>query len=607
MSKLGLSVMPSDYETATSWVSRLAARNGASYVQDFTEDIGISWRAIVSGDSKAIAELCHLADVPTREIQRCARRTLLNREVSIGTTPVGTKFCQNNILSLCPRCVIESLQPDGQLIAGVMVWWQAVPIRSCDRHRIMLIDLPPPSSICSNYDFAGRVKDNLATIRKAAKRPTYAPIRQFELYMIARLSTARHRTAGWLDAMPVPVVANLCHALGLSLSHRASIAAAGLKPAQLSHAAEKGFKALRHGPSGLFAALRRSQDGPSGGGQGFMHDFKPFHRYLSRMEANEGTQRLKEAVRQYVIENYPTAPGELVLAVPAERRALHSPLSASQVAGASRTRLVTALRAIRRSGALPHLPRPTRQLWVPCEQWDPWLKRYGETITFKEAAPRVGASPAMLQQIIDAGLLTPFADFEKQVPRFHPENLGAFLSHMQRDCQPVATLDSSMVTIDRAPTAFFVPLIDLLRMVWERRLRRLYLRPGLCGLHALVFDRKEVPECLETPKHNGWSCEEARRILGVASCTITFLHRNHLIKTLRTSHHRTRRTCNMITPVAMAEFLAEYETLGRLAKDENRQAKSVLAKLERLGIEPLPLPAPHSKIFRREELQPYFV
>lgn len=69
MSKLGLSVMPSDYETATSWVSRLAARNGASYVQDFTEDIGISWRAIVRGDSGAIADLCHMADVPAREIQ----------------------------------------------------------------------------------------------------------------------------------------------------------------------------------------------------------------------------------------------------------------------------------------------------------------------------------------------------------------------------------------------------------------------------------------------------------------------------------------------------------------------------------------------------------
>jgi hypothetical protein len=148
---------------------------------------------------------------------------------------------------------------------------------------------------------------------------------------------------------------------------------------------------------------------------------------------------------------------------------------------------------------------------------------------------------------------------------------------------------------------------SLLKMAgWQRRLRRLYQRPDFCGLRALVFVRKEVPECLETPKHSGWSCDEARRILGVASCAMTFLHRNQLIKTLRAPHHRTRKTGNMITPEAMAAFLAKYETLGRLAKDENRQAKSVLAKLERLGIEPLPLPAPHSKIFRREDLQPYF-
>jgi hypothetical protein len=337
-----------------------------------------------------------------------------------------------------------------------------------------------------------------------------------------------------------------------------------------------------------------------------MHDFKPFHRYLSRMEETAGTQRLKEAVRHYLIENYPNAPGEPVLAVPNRRRVLHTPLSASEYANVSRSRLIIALRAIRTTGAFPHLPRPTRQLWVPCTEWDPWLRVYGETIIFKEAAPKIGVSPATLLRILDAGWLKPFVAFEKQVPRFHPTDLSEFVERMRQGGHPVEAMDKSMVAIEAAPTVFTLPMIDLLRLVWERQLKSLYLRPELHYLHALAFDRREVNDLLEAPKSDSWTFEEARRILCVATVTMTLLHRQHLIRTIFAPNCRTRRANIMVTPEAMEDFLTKYETLGRLAQIEKRQAKSVLAKLQRLGIEPLPLPTPHSKIFRREDLQPYF-
>jgi hypothetical protein len=68
-----------------------------------------------------------------------------------------------------------------------------------------------------------------------------------------------------------------------------------------------------------------------------------------------------------------------------------------------------------------------------------------------------------------------------------------------------------------------LPIIELLRLVWDQRLKYLGLRSGLRGLSALVFDRREVMDLLEAPRPDGWALREARRILRVANVTMTLL------------------------------------------------------------------------------------
>lgn len=277
-------------------------------------------------------------------------------------------------------------------------------------------------------------------------------------------------------------------------------------------------------------------------------------------------------------------------------------------ANVSRTRLCSALKAIRETGAFSDLPRPTKQLWVPCKEWDPWLKTYGETIIFKQAAPRIGASPATLLKVVSAGWLKPFVDFHKQVPRFHPADLSRFVNQMLKDAQPIDALDDTMVSVDRAPLVFTTQLIDLLALVWEGKLTRTRALRGRFGLASIVFDLEETSgffRAPELPRTDSWPLDDARRHLRISSSTMTLIKKLGLIDVIRIPHHRTRQLASFITQDVMREFLAKYETLGRLAHFEHVQAKSVQARLNRLKIDPLPFPSPHSKIYRREDLTPY--
>ena len=169
----------------------------------------------------------------------------------------------------------------------------------------------------------------------------------------------------------------------------------------------------------------------------------------------------------------------------------------------------------------------------------------------------------------------------------------------------VDVITKSMVRIDQAPVFCTLPLIELLRFIWDGRLRKIYTEAGRFGLRSVILDREEILQLIEQPATDDLLVDDARRKLHVSSQTMALIIRSGMIEVFRTLHPRTRQRTTYISPAAIEEFFQKYETLGRLGYFEHVQAKSVQARLNRLKIDPLPLPSPHSKIYRREDLAPY--
>ena len=96
-------------------------------------------------------------------------------------------------------------------------------------------------------------------------------------------------------------------------------------------------------------------------------------------------------------------------------------------------------------------------------------------------------------------------------------------------------------------------------------------------------------------------------MLRVNDPTVTFLVRKSLLPARMVRHPRSRRPMVLISSKALSAFLNEYATLGMMAYAANTQAKHVATRLEKAGIEPLPLGDRFSKIYRRSaELENLF-
>ena len=66
--RLGLSLPMLPRETLPSFVSHIAQKNGSRYVQDFVQDMGLSWRRILQLEPETLQDLADLTGADSRQL-----------------------------------------------------------------------------------------------------------------------------------------------------------------------------------------------------------------------------------------------------------------------------------------------------------------------------------------------------------------------------------------------------------------------------------------------------------------------------------------------------------------------------------------------------------
>ncbi len=602
MSGLAICVDPSEFEPATSWASRLAEKNGCTTVQEFVHDMGISWARFRTGDTASVASLCDVAGVDAEKLLRSTYR--LGRSATskwVGGEWMAPKLMRFDTLSLCPDCITEAKRKgEGFLQSGAPVWWYIGGIRICPVHRRTLLCLPTPQRGRCKHDFAGRVRDNAALIASALASGDKLSPGRLEQYIINRFKRGVSPSSCWVDRLDLATVVGASEKLGLVTLGFTTRDQTIVDERILLDATSRGFDILSVGPKHLCERLKDLQPEHSKGG--FYSDFFPFSQCLDRIQHRPSCTPLIEIVRDFVVNNYPCAVGEVVLGETIDHRTVHSISSAAKKANVTVIRMRKILSAAQKKLTLEHLPRPSSNLWVKSADWDVWLHDYGNTVTIKPAAQKLGVCPSTFSRLVSNGLIKPFAFAPETAPRYSLSSLDDFAKSVSENAIPLADIPPGMLPIGSVQSSCKTSISTLLRLLLDKRLKTVGRINDRAGISGICVAKEELLDELEGPPLLGLGSDELRKHLRINCLTIPWLVSEGFLLSEKALHPRTRKSVQLFRYNEINRFLAKYETVGRLSHRLAKRSCHLVKQLKQQGIEPMAVERNMSVIYRRQDL-----
>ncbi|WP_263846640.1 hypothetical protein [Roseobacter sinensis] len=309
-----------------------------------------------------------------------------------------------------------------------------------------------------------------------------------------------------------------------------------------------------------------------------------------------------DLVRNFVESHYPIGPGEKVLGRSCKARKVHSVMTASRQYGIQYLRLRHLFQGMTTSDSFTQLPPPNSREQVPAKVYDPWLKRYAETINPKSAARLLGVKYEVFIKLRDAGWVKPFVSVEGTVDRYDADELQRLLDHVFQNATPVADLEADQISFLASPMHCRCDSLDVLRLVCEGQLRTVLRRVGKSGLSGLCISKMEVLDALEGPPLNGFTKEQLRWKWRVSSSTVTYLVNSGFVSARRTRHPRNRKFLSLVHKDEVQRFEKKYKTLGCLSAEHEMQPIKLAAKLTDLKVKPINLPKGLSRVYRRSDI-----
>lgn len=598
MMRLSLTVPLAPAETATSFASRLAARNGSIYVQDFVQDMELSWRSVVAGDATTLSVLAQLGNVDAETLTRHSFRSADGRRRTVGSETISPRFARHTRLRVCPLCMAQ----EGPVPPGSPVTWQIQAIGCCHVHDVTLVEVPAAVFPRTPLDIAGRVRDHRGLIDRAADRMEPAEISNCEQYIAARLI---HGRSGhfWLDDWTLAAVWNACQMLGIVLSHGPAIRVEHLTAAERSAAAGIGFDRVSGGKAKLHETLRAIHDDAGIERGGFYTEFLPFARWLTKTQDSNDAVPLLDAVREFIEETYPVGPGEDILGRPCGVRRIHSVMTAAREHRINWTRMRRLVETIASTPGHEGLPAPNQHLWFDAQSWDPYLARYAGALNPKAAAKTLSVRPEFFTRMVEAGLISPVLSYDGLVDRYDPRDLHDLLDRLLKSSRPAEVLGADVVPILNAYPKCNVDAVTILGLILEGRLKLVGRREGTDGIPALAVCPREIVELLVHPRLGGYRHGELKRILGINSTTVSLLKKEGRLACVRRFDRRTGKPVLIVEQYALDALTREFVTLSQLATKMKTLPKHAAARLAAKGVVPIDLPIRCSKIYRRADIE----
>ncbi len=166
--RLGLTLSMLPQETLPSFVSHIAQKNSSRYVQDFVQDMGLSWRRILQLEPEALQDLADLTGADPDGIAAHSFMPTGNGGFRFKGCDLPRSLLDRSTLKVCPRCVqADTVDHDR---TGGRAEWQIDPLNVCPVHGVLFYALPLPDYPRCPHDFVGRMAEGALVVGQSPMR-----------------------------------------------------------------------------------------------------------------------------------------------------------------------------------------------------------------------------------------------------------------------------------------------------------------------------------------------------------------------------------------------------------------------------------------------------
>ncbi|MCA0851042.1 TniQ family protein [Salipiger thiooxidans] len=316
--QLPLTVQHAAFEPASSLLSRLAARGGASSMQRFCGDIAFPIDPLFRGEGIAIEQLAQLAGCDAAALEWVSVRHLGKGHFRLRDEFASLQSFQRLRVRVCPECVrAESPSAAESWRVPRRLQWKFSSIRSCPEHGCMLVNLPPEKFSKDARDFSAQLRKHYGWILDQRMIP--AELSPFEQYLSDRI--LKGRGDRWIDRLELNVVSRACEVLGLRIAKGPDASLAGHIEADWMSFAAMGYDVLKDGPVALSECLAAMAREDRVDGRFFGRVFGAWATWLNNRSLGDEFEPLRDVVRRHVFDHFSVRRGVLVLGVPSEGKA----------------------------------------------------------------------------------------------------------------------------------------------------------------------------------------------------------------------------------------------------------------------------------------------
>lgn len=587
--KLRLTVPLHVDETAVSFVSRLAARNGCTSARSFCLDWGPRFQDVVNGDTSTLSAIAELGGVPATALQDAAFVATAPATWSYRGEALVRPSLRRARVAICAACAIADIKNAPDLKPRFAIYgrpaWLIDAIKTCPVHELGLSIVSEDLGPQRLHDFVVHVAPAIDRLPQLAAAAPRRPIGALEHYILSRLDG--QQSLDLLDHMPLHAAIRLCETSGAVSLFGPKADHRKLSEDQWLAAGGRGCTDLAGGPE----AVRRTLDSLKAAHGG--HDrqdgphvsFGQLYDLLNATRKDPAYAPVRDLVESYIRENFALQPRHQVFGKRLKTRLKHSVHTLAKKSGIHPKRLRKHLLAAglidqAQASLSDHnvLFDAAAGAWIATELVD--------TVSLPAAREHLNVPRSQMDVLLKHGFVKPaggmaeFGGYE----RYSLSELNGFLSQLLRKARPVTRLPARAANIPDAARHACCSAAEVVRLIIDGQVEVLRLRStrGYMAVHVIV---RHVLDAVRGPE-TGLSIRKVATRLHTSDRVVEALIKHKHLDSLTGLNPVNRCPQVLVSVEEIEKFESGFVSLYALARQLQRSPARTRAALDAAAIHP---------------------